>query len=86
MLNADLVNGLFEVLSGFMILNHCRCLLKDKQVKGVSILSTVFFSLWGFWNLYYYPSLGQWFSFYGGLLLVFANVLWVGLMIRYKDE
>jgi len=39
----DLLNGLFGALGGLMILNHCRVLLKDKEVKGVSIFSTCFF-------------------------------------------
>lgn len=85
-MNIDLINGMFEVLAGFMILNHCRILYKDKQVKGVSILSTVFFSLWGFWNLYYYPALDQWISFVCGILIVCANLLWVSMMIYYSKR
>lgn len=82
----DLINGSFEVLAGFMVLNHCRAVLRDKAVAGVSILSTLFFSLWGVWNLYYYPSLNQWLSFMGGIIIVFANILWVCLLIKYKGS
>lgn len=42
------------------------------------------FTLWGVWNIYYYPSLNQWCSFAGGLVIVAANALWVGLMLRYR--
>jgi hypothetical protein len=35
------------------------------------------------WNLYYYPHLDQWWSFAGGLVIVAANVLWIGLMVYY---
>ena len=83
---ADVVNGLFEFLAGFMVLLHCRTLYKDKLVRGVNLWATIFFSSWGIWNLYYYPSLGQWFSFFGGLGIVSANVLWVGMMIYYKRK
>lgn len=82
----DLVNGGFELLAGFMILNHCRVLYRDKKVRGVSILSTIFFALWGFWNLFYYPHLDQWASFVGGLLIVSANTSWIGLMIYYHRK
>ena len=82
----DLINAAFECLAGFMVLNHCRVLLKDKAVAGISILSTFFFSLWGVWNLYYYPSLGQWWSFFGGLFIVVANFLWVALLLKYKTR
>ena len=81
---ADLINGSFELLAGVAVLNHCRVVYNDKQVKGMSLLSTVFFTLWGAWNLYYYPSLGQWLSFYGGWAVFSANILWVGLCIYYK--
>lgn len=81
---ADMTNAAFEVMGGILVLNHCRVVWKDKDVKGVSILSTALFTLWGMWNIYFYPSLGQWWSFWGGLVIFWANVLWVYLMLRYR--
>lgn len=43
----DIINGTFEALASLMVLNHCRVLLKDRTVAGVSIASTIFFTLWG---------------------------------------
>ena len=80
----DLINGGFELLSSVMILNHCRVLLRDKSVAGVSIMSTMFFVLWGGWNLWYYPHLEQMLSFYGGIAIMVANAVWVGLMFKYR--
>jgi len=80
----DIINGLFESLAGIFILNNCWRVVKDKSVRGVSIISTAFFTAWGFWNLFYYPHLNQWVSFYSGILIVFANLLWVALMIKYR--
>ena len=82
----DFFNGLFEVLGGVMVLNHCRAVLRDKAVAGVSILSTAFFSAWGFWNLFYYPHLDQWWSFAGGVVIVAANCLWVALLLKYRSR
>ena len=82
----DIINGLFESLAGIFILNNCWRVFKDKMVRGVSIISTSFFTAWGFWNLYYYPHLNQWVSFFGGILIVFANLLWVTLMIKYRGN
>lgn len=82
----DLINAIFELLAGFMVLNHCRAVVKDKAVAGVSIVSTIFFNFWGLWNLYYYPSLGQMWSFAGGLLIVVANFAWVCLLFRYRTR
>lgn len=79
----DIVNGIFEFLAGFFILNHCRKLLKDKMVRGVSVISTGFFGAWGLWNLFYYPSLGQWWSFAGGLFIVIGHISYVSLLIYF---
>lgn len=45
-----------------------------------------FFSAWGIWNLVYYPTLGQWASFIGGVLLVAGNVAWVVLAISLQTD
>lgn len=82
----DLINSLFELLGGFFILNHCWVLYQHKEVKGVSILSVVFFTLWGYWNLFYYPSLNQWLSFVGGVFICLANILYVGLLLKYRRK
>lgn len=81
---ADTVNALFELFASVAIFDHCRVLLRDKKVHGVSLLATIFFTAWGFWNIYYYPSLGQNLSFYCGILVVMANIAWVSLIIKYK--
>jgi len=85
-MHADLINGLFEAFAGAMILLHCRRLYIDKKVRGASTVATTFFTLWGFWNLFYYPHLGQSWSFYGGVIVVAANAIWLGLMLRYRGR
>ncbi len=82
----DLINGAFESCGALLVLLHCRRVWIDQDVKGVSIFATAVFMLWGFWNLYYYPSLDQWFSFYGGMALVGANAMWLLLMLWYHPE
>jgi hypothetical protein len=85
LLSPDFINGLFEAFAGLFVLNHCRVLYAHKQVRGVSLASVAFFTLWGIWNLYYYPALGQPMSFYGGLFVVAANAFYVGMMVHYRS-
>lgn len=80
----DLTNGLFEVLGALAILGHIVRVLNDKSVAGVSIWAGVFFSMWGVWNLWYYPHLDQWWSFYGTLAIVTGNLTWISLLVYYK--
>lgn len=79
----DLVNGSFELLGGLFILNHCRAVERDKAVKGVSIISVAFFTMWGVWNLWYYPHLNQWLSFAGGVVITIANFWYLWLLKKY---
>jgi len=79
----DIVNGGFELSGGLFILNHIRVLLKQKRVAGISLLSNLFFLSWGFWNLFYYPHLGQWVSFAGGIFLSATSCLYNILLWHY---
>jgi ABC-type transport system involved in cytochrome c biogenesis permease subunit len=80
----DLINGTFESLGSIFILFSIIKLHKEKQVKGVDYKHIAFFTIWGIWNLYYYPSLNQRLSFIGGILIVIANVVWVSQIIYYS--
>lgn len=82
----DLINSLFESASGIFLWNNVRILLKHREVKGVSVLTVIVFSFWGYWNLFYYPHLSQTLSFFGGLLVVSANTTWIILAIYYKRK
>jgi membrane protein YdbS with pleckstrin-like domain len=80
----DIINGLFEVLGGYFIFLHIKTLYEDKEVKGVSWAAVLFFVTWGYWNLYYYPHLGQFISLVGGVVLAVANTIWLIMIIYYK--
>ena len=82
----DIINGSFELLGGLAICQSIFRVIKDKSVKGVSVPHVAFFSFWGLWNLYYYPSLGQMVSFWGGIGVTTANTIWVGLLFYYKRK
>ncbi len=80
---SDLINGCFEAFAGGFAFLNIRKLYKDKQVKGVSLLSVIFFSVWGVWNVIFYPLNGLWISFVGGLVVVILNIIWVFQMRYY---
>ena len=85
-INVDIINGLFELFGGCLLLLNILRLHKDKCIKGVSWTPVAFFTSWGFWNLYYYPSLEQWFSFFGGLFIVFINSIWLIQVFYYNKK
>ena len=82
----DLINGVFEISGGFFVLISVIKLRKEKSATGVHWLSFVFFTAWGLWNLYYYPFLEQWISFYGGVWLVIVNFYYSFLIVKYSKR
>jgi len=80
----DWVNGLFELIGGLLLITNCVKLYRDKKVSGINVFPTAFFMCWGVWNLHYYPSLDQWASFAGGIVIVVSNLVWVMMAIYYK--
>ena len=85
-LSADLVNGIFELVGGIIMFFNCRRLYRDKQVRGVMWQISAFYTVWGGWNLYYYPHLHQMLSFAGGILIVIANSIWIAQAIYYERK
>lgn len=86
MISPDLINAAFEVGGGLLCWGNVRRLLKDRQVKGVSWGVSTFFSVWSAWNCLFYPLLGQWCSFLGGIALFISNTTWVVLAIRFRKN
>jgi hypothetical protein len=83
-LSPDAINGAFELVGGLFLLLNCWRTYQSKKVKGVSLITTTFFALWGAWNLFYYPHLDQVWSFRGGCVIMTANALWIWLMVYYR--
>lgn len=77
-MSVDAINAaLFEAAGALFTWRNALALHRDREIKGVYWPAWVFFALCGLWNLYYYPSLGQWWSVAAGALLVAGNLLWV---------
>jgi len=78
------VNALFELGAAFMVaLSAYKCYL-NKSAFGASPWTTGFFACWGFWNLWYYPQVGDWFSFGAGVAVCLANLSWTSLLVYYS--
>jgi len=83
-MNNDLINGLFELAAGLFCVINIFMLIRDKTIKGISWIPTFFYVAWGAWNLYFYPSLGQMFSYWGGMVIFVVNLIWLSLLFYYK--
>jgi len=82
----DLVNALFEFGGSIYIWINVFRILKDKKTRGLDWKSWIFYTIWGMWDFYYYPHLGQWISFWAAVNLSIGNVTWVWLAFKYREE
>lgn len=82
---SDLVNAAFEWAMALCSLANSLGVLRARGYKGISPFVFGLAFLWGVWNLYYYPSLGQWSSFSAGLAVVASNLLLVALMVYFGE-
>jgi len=80
----DVVNGTFEIVGGLLCWLNVHKIAKEKYFAGIHWPVQAFFSVWGLWNLFYYPMLGQWVSFVGGLFLFVGNTAWVAFAVYYS--
>jgi hypothetical protein len=86
MLRGDQVNAVFEVAGAVATWSNVRRLISDRVAHGIDWRSFIFYSAWGAWNLYYYPSLDQPWSFVAGIALASGNVTWVLLYLYFRRD
>ncbi len=81
---SDITMGLIQVISAGFLSKSVWMLYQAKIVRGVSAVTVAFWVAWGLWDLYYFPSLNQWWAFSGGVIVTLMNALYVGLIVRYN--
>jgi hypothetical protein len=83
---SDLINGGLEFGGSIFLWVNVRALRRAKKVVGVFWGAPAYFTLWGLWNLFYFPSLGQWFSLCGAMSIAAANITWLVLALYYEKR
>lgn len=80
----DLINAVFEFLAGIFVFVNCYKAYKDKELKGVSIYSSIFFTLYSLYSIIYFGILNQFISFYIGIFCLLSNLVYLIMFIKYK--
>lgn len=80
----DYGNAFFEIVGSVLIWLNVRRLYIDKEVKGYDWRVTMFWTAWGVFNMFFYPAMGLWVSFAGGVSIVIANAVWVTMVLHYR--
>jgi hypothetical protein len=80
------MNAGFETLgAAFNILNIVQ-ILKEKQVRGVSLVPTALFTAWGLFNIFFYSYNHLPVSAIAAIAMSWVNATWVFLAIKYKNN
>lgn len=82
----DTINGLFEIGGALITLLSLQRLRRDRAMMGFHWGPTIFFTVWGLWNILYYPHLDQPVSTVGAVLLVAVNLAYLGLMVHVSQR
>lgn len=80
----DIINALFEMAGAFFVCFNVAAMYRDKTLKGASVLPCLFFTSWGVWNLFFYPSLDQYWSGVAAVFLTAANAVWLVQVWYYR--
>lgn len=82
----DMINATFEAFGAWSTWANVKRLRRDRDVKGVVWQFTIVWWLWGVWNLFYYPSLSQYWSTAAGAVLVTGNAVWLVTWLKIRRE
>ncbi len=80
----DLINGAFEAAGACACWANVVKIARDRCVKGVYWPVSLIYTIWGLYNLWFYPHLGQRWSFWGAVVMALANGTWVCLAWWYS--
>lgn len=83
-LTPDIINAFFEFFGGLLLFLNVRRLYRDKRLSGISIVPSLFYTAWGYWNVFYYAGLDQPVSLVAGILPAAINTLWVVMALYYR--
>lgn len=83
-MSPDLINGIYECVGGFFVFLSVLKTYRNKSAAGISLWTCLFFTTWGYWNLYFYPSVGATISAYGAIGVAVVNTTWLSLIWKYR--
>jgi uncharacterized membrane protein YfcA len=82
----DAINGAFELGGGALMILNLRRLVRDRSTRGVDLRVSLFFTVWGLWNLVFYAYVSAPLSWVGGLAMTTLNTLWLSLAFCWRNR
>lgn len=85
-MSMDFINAVFECSGGVFVALNAWDIWKKKRVAGQTLTAISFFTAWGVWNMFYYPSIHQWWSTAGAWGVMMANAALIYFVVKYREK
>ena len=85
-LSSDQFNALLALSGACFLLPSIFEAYKKKLVVGIHWSTPLFFTSWSLWNIWYFHSLDQPYSTVGALSMFIVDIVWLGLILKYRDK
>ena len=82
----DILNGIFVFCGSVLVWINVFKLVKDKEVKGISVTVQTFFAIWGIWNIFYFYHLSLPYSMIANFILGLGNATWCAIVFYFKHR
>jgi uncharacterized membrane protein YfcA len=80
----DQINSVFIFVASVFYALNLITLIKDKDVKGISKLSIIFFSVWNLWTLFFFVQTSEfWWTIAAYVIVAVLNVIYLFFMFKY---
>tara|TARA_Y100000401_G_scaffold14002_1_gene9525 strand:+ start:140 stop:406 length:267 start_codon:yes stop_codon:yes gene_type:complete len=81
----DKINSAFIFVASIFYFLNLITLIKDKDVKGISKLSILFFSIWNIWTLFFFIQVSEfWWTIAAYVMVTLLNLVYIILMFKYS--
>ena len=84
-MNEHIIMSAFNWAGTMFLILNCLRIIKDRSVKGVSLIASTYFVIWSWWNMIYFYRLHDVVSFYSSIPYAIINTIWITLAIYYKN-
>lgn len=84
MITFDAINSLVLVGGAVLSVLNVKQVIVDRSVKGLHLLPTLYFIVWGYWNIAFFYNMHSTLSMIGAIILSTVNTVWLGYMLYYK--
>ena len=80
----DFINAVFNSVGAFFIILNAIDIHRRQTVAGHTYPSTIFFTAWSIYSVFFYAHLQQFWSFSISVVMAIANVALLMLVFKYR--